>query len=373
MGFRTMLLVAGTLLHAYVAWRAAAVPAIARRVSGWGYLALSAGLWIVFAAATTWGHGATNALAVPLEAFGLAWMTTLFLVAVPMLVTDLLTGFGIWMPILAPRLRGIALLLGLAMAAASLVQGHRAPVVSDFEVELAGLPADADGTVLVGLSDLHVGEQLGAGWLRARVDQVLALRPDAIVLLGDLFEGHGRPDEAVLAEFRRLAAPLGVWAVTGNHERFRGGPAAEQPIEQIGATVLHDRWAEIRPGLVVAGVDDLTSRRRRGQEGDAAGRALTGRPPGAVVLLSHTPWSAERAAAAGAGLMLSGHTHAGQVWPFSHLVRSVYPLLEGRYEVDGMTVIVSRGAGTWGPRMRLWKRGEIVRVALRTPGSPLPR
>jgi hypothetical protein len=368
-----MLLVAGTLLHAYVAWRASGVPAIARRVSGWTYCALSAGLWFAFATATTWGRGASGALAVALEAFGLTWLTTLFLVAVPMVATDLVTGFGLWMPIRAPRLRGLVLLVGLAMAATALVQGHRPPVASDFEVELAELPADADGTVLVGLSDLHVGEQLGADWLRARVDQVLALKPDAIVLLGDLFEGHGRPDEAVLAEFRRLTAPLGVWAVTGNHERFRGGSAAEQPIEQIGATVLHDRWAEIRPGLVVAGVDDLTSRRRRGQEGDAAGRALTGRPLGAVVLLSHTPWSAERAAAAGARLMLSGHTHAGQVWPFAYLVRSVYPLVEGRHDVDGMAVIVSRGAGTWGPRMRLWKRGEILRVTLRSPGTPLPR
>jgi predicted MPP superfamily phosphohydrolase len=71
--------------------------------------------------------------------------------------------------------------------------------------------------------------------------------------------------------------------------------------------------------------------------------------------------------------MLSGHTHAGQVWPFAYLVRSVYPLVEGRYDVDGMAVIVSRGAGTWGPRMRLWKRGEILRVTLRSPGTPLPR
>jgi hypothetical protein len=63
--------------------------------------------------------------------------------------------------------------------------------------------------------------------------------------------------------------------------------------------------------------------------------------------------------------MLCGHTHGGQIWPFGYLVRRAYPLLAGRYEVDGMPVIVTRGTGTWGPRMRLWHPGEILRITLR--------
>jgi predicted MPP superfamily phosphohydrolase len=64
--------------------------------------------------------------------------------------------------------------------------------------------------------------------------------------------------------------------------------------------------------------------------------------------------------------MLCGHTHGGQIWPFGYLARITYPLLAGRYEVDGMPVIVTRGTGTWGPRMRLWHPGEILRITLRT-------
>ena len=93
-------------------------------------------------------------------------------------------------------------------------------------------------------------------------------------------------------------------------------------------------------------------------------KALAGRPPGATVLLSHTPWQAEEAAKAGVDLMLSGHTHGGQIWPFGYVVKRYYPLIGGRYEVAGVTVIVCRGTGTWGPRMRLWRRGEILRVTL---------
>jgi hypothetical protein len=72
---------------------------------------------------------------------------------------------------------------------------------------------------------------------------------------------------------------------------------------------------------------------------------------------------------AGAELMISGHTHGGQIWPFGYLVRTVHPLLAGRYSVNGMPVIVCRGTGTWGPRMRLWHRGEILRVSLRALGA----
>ena len=170
----------------------------------------------------------------------------------------------------------------------------------------------------------------------------------------------------MLSTLGRISAPLGVWAVNGNHESY--GRRANNPnvLEKSGVELLSNRWVEVRPGLVLAGVDDLTRRRRSGQGGDPISEALKGRPPGATILLSHTPWQAETVADAGAGLMLSGHTHAGQIWPFSYLVRLRYPLLEGRYEVGGMPVIVCRGTGTWGPRMRLWRPSEILRITLRS-------
>ena len=104
--------------------------------------------------------------------------------------------------------------------------------------------------------------------------------------------------------------------------------------------------------------------------GDPVGQALAKRPRGTTVLLSHSPLEMERAARAGAELMLSGHTHGGQIWPFGYLVGIFYPLVAGRYDVDGMTVIVGRGTGTWGPRMRLWHRAEILKVTLRRPSAP---
>jgi uncharacterized protein len=112
-------------------------------------------------------------------------------------------------------------------------------------------------------------------------------------------------------------------------------------------------------------VDDLSARRQFGVDGRPVDRALTDRPPGATIFLCHSPWEAERASELGADLMLSGHTHAGQIWPFTYLVKIAYPYVVGRFGVNGMTLIVSRGTGFWGPPMRLFSRGEITAITLR--------
>ena len=372
--FMTMMLLAWTLLHAYVLWRAASVPAVARRVPRRVLIGAGVLLWASFFLVRLLGHDASGTAAAVLEVAVMDWMATLFLVSVALLAVDLVTGFGLLLPRLAPRLRGWGFVAGGLLALVAVVQGMRPPVVVPYEVRLPGLPADADGTVVVAVSDLHLGNVLGPGWLAARLAQVRAQRPDMVVLLGDVFEGHGEPGKDAAALIRGLRAPLGVWAVTGNHEYHGGRRGGVTSLDATGLRVLHDRWAEAAPGLVVAGVDDLTSRRRSGGDGASAVlRSLAGRPPGAVILLSHTPWDAGAAAKAGAGLMLSGHTHGGQVWPFGVLERKIYPLMGGRYEVAGTTVIVCRGTGTWGPRMRLWRPGEILRITLRAaPSAPEP-
>jgi predicted MPP superfamily phosphohydrolase len=364
--FGTILLSVVTLMHVYVFWRASSVPLLKRRVSRKLFIMTGVALWAVFFLGRFIGHGGTGAFAVMLEFIGMTWMAVVFLVTVCLLAVDIITGFGFLMPRPAPFLRGCALAAGAVLSAVALVQGLRPPVIQSYDVYLSGLPPEMDGKVIVAMSDLHVGPLIGKEWLEARVAQVEAQRPDLVVLLGDIFEGHGQPREDLMAVLGRLSAPLGVWAVLGNHE-FHG--RNDTNIDQIyfdGVRVLNNTWSAVRPAFVLAGVDDLTANHRSGQGGDPVSSALTGRPPGATILLSHIPWHADRIAAAGVGLMLSGHTHGGQIWPFGYLVQSIYPLIGGRYEVDGMTVIVCRGTGTWGPRMRLWRPGEILRVTLRS-------
>ncbi len=352
-------------MHIYVFWRVASVVVVERYVSRRILIGTGLILWTTFFLGRVYGHHTTGPLAKALEFLGMNWMAVIFLLFVPLLAMDLVTGFGFLVPRLAVRLRSTALVAGAVLSVVALVQGLRPPVVENYEVYLPGLAHELDGTVLVAMSDLHLGTLIGERWLEARVAQVQEQQPDLVVLLGDLFEGHDKPQGELLTALRLLSAPLGVWVVPGNHEFHHRHDRSTSLIEEAGFRLLSNSWAEVRPGLVMAGVDDLTALRRSGKGGDPISKPLAGRPPGATILLSHTPWQAEKAAKAGVGLMLSGHTHGGQIWPFDYLVKRVYPLLEGRYKVDGMTVIVCRGTGTWGPRMRLWRPSEILRLKLR--------
>jgi predicted MPP superfamily phosphohydrolase len=206
-------------------------------------------------------------------------------------------------------------------------------------VPITGLPPELEGKTLVALSDLHFGATLDEAWLMARVKQVMAERPDIVVLLGDVVEGDSKVDEKFASSLRDLSAPLGVWGVLGNHE-------SHGPVEK--------------------NVNDLSPSDRNGRRVAELTQTLQGRPSGiATILLSHAPVGAEFAASRGVSLMLCGHTHGGQVWPFSYLVGLRYPLREGLYTVGGMPVIVCRGTGTWATRMRLWLPGSILRITLR--------
>jgi len=367
--FGIVLTTAVTVMHVYVFWRASSVPFVKRHVSLKILIGAGIVLWGVFYMGRVYGHGGTGALAGTLELLGMNWMAVMFLASVSMLAADLVTGFGFLIPRLAPSLRGLALAAGGLLSAIALVQGLRPPVVENYEVYLSELPEEMDGTVLVGVSDLHLGSLIGRRWLEARVAQVQAQKPDIVVLIGDIIEGHGGSQEELFPVFRRISAPLGVWAVLGNHESYGRRDTGQSLLEEAGFSLLRNRWVEIRPGFILAGVDNLRASSYSGQGHDPISIALEGRPRGATILLSHKPWQASRAANAGASLMLCAHTHGGQIWPFDYLVRRAYPLLEGRYKVGGMTVIVCRGTGTWGPRMRLWLPGEILRVTLHVKGK----
>ena len=232
---------------------------------------------------------------------------------------------------------------------------------------MLGLPTPADGTVLVVASDLHLGSMLGRRWATARAAQFSELRPDLILLVGDIFEGEKETHAAWIPVLQQFRAPRGVFAVTGNHEFYAQPEPILDAFRQAGFRVLRDEHVEALPGLIVAGVDDPAFRKKgRRDQAIAMDQAFANRPNGATIFLSHTPVLEERAAQMGAGLMLSGHTHNGQIWPFQYFVRIAFRLVTGRYDVNGMTAIVGRGTGTWGPRMRLWKRSEIVRITLRS-------
>lgn len=356
-------------MHAYVLWRISSVPYIKRRLRLRHLLLIMLILWAAFFSGIFFGHDRNGILASSLETVAMTWMASLFLIFTCILIADIITCFGFFMGRHAARVRGWALIAGAILSATAIIQGHRAPAIDRFDLQINHLPENLDGTVIAALADLHIGSQIGDKWLTARVAQVEKQKPDLIVLLGDIVEGRSQDNQSAFATaLSQLKAPLGVYGVLGNHEYYGNRDDGVSSVyDKAGIPLLRGAWKELEPGLILAGVDPPQGRMgKRDLAPGSISSTLKGRPEGAVILLSHFPQGAEEAAKSGVDLMLSGHTHGGQIWPFNWIERSFYKLMEGEYNINGMPVIVSRGAGTWGPRMRLWKPGEIVLVTLHT-------
>ncbi|MGQ9496034.1 MAG: metallophosphoesterase [Thermoanaerobaculaceae bacterium] len=354
-----------TCMHVYFFWRMSQLPRLST-LPWWFWWLAGIFLWLSYPFTRYLDrNGFSPELARYLELLGACWLGVLFLEVTLLLVADLITGFGLWRTAAIPA-RLLALTTGAILGAYGLIQGTRAPVVEEVEVRLAELPPKLDGLRLVQLSDLHLGTILGEAWLSSILAQVRELRPDLVAITGDLVDAHARHVERLLPLLQTLRAPLGVFAVTGNHEHYAGVEATVALLRQAGFQVLRDEHRQVKEGLVLAGIDDLTARRGSALALNAVEKALANRPSGACILLSHTPWQVEVAAKAGVGLMLSGHTHGGQIWPFSYLVALSYPYLQGTYRLGDCTLHVSRGTGTWGPRLRLFSPAEITLLVLRS-------
>jgi predicted MPP superfamily phosphohydrolase len=348
------------LMQFYVFWRAASIPRVSHHFS-------RRSLWIL--AVTLWGLLVLSRVVSPemmgggaIVFLGMTWLGLLFLMFSALLAVEVVTGLGWFFGRFASRLRGWALVMSGVLAVVAFVQGTRAPVVQPYDVYLAELPRELDGMVMVALTDMHLGVPLDVPWLAARVTQVQAEHPDLIVLVGDIFEGRYPPSQAMLTTMRQFSAPMGTWAVLGNHESYGDHPEHTALFNAAGAHLLRNTWTELRPGLILAGVDNVANQ----QEAETfVAQALKGRSAGgATLLLCHEPFLASPPVRKGVNLMVSGHTHGGQLWPFGYLVQQRFPLFTGLYALEDLTVIVSRGTGTWGPRMRLWQPAEILRITL---------
>jgi predicted MPP superfamily phosphohydrolase len=240
------------------------------------------------------------------------------------------------------------------------------PRLRTVDFTLARKGSSRDRLEVVMVSDLHLGAIWGDGHLRRIVSRVNALRPDLILLPGDIvdMDVSKLEEERMTATLRLLRAPLGVFAVLGNHENYGGAAKNIAYLERAGVRVLQDESLTIGDVATLVGRKDLSAAqfgdRRKSLEGILETADL--RYP--LILMDHQPFHFEEAERAGIDLELCGHTHAGQLFPITLINKAMYEQNWGPWRRGRTQYYVSCGAGVWGMPVRTGSVSEIVRLRL---------
>jgi predicted MPP superfamily phosphohydrolase len=267
--------------------------------------------------------------------------------------TRALMGVQAGRPLIAAVFFGLAVLAGIYGLA-----NARCLCIRRISVELPELPESWRGRTALVVSDLHLGHVQGASFSRWIVRLAAGLKPDVIFIPGDLFDG-GKGNAAALVEpFRALSPRFGSYFSTGNHDEFGHAALYAEVLTGVGIRVLANERVNL-DGLEIAGVS-------HGDVGHplqlrATLKSLCLGPGRASILLNHVPNHLAEAEEAGISLQLSGHTHCGQIFPFTLFTRSVFGRFTyGLQRQGALQVYTSSGAGTWGPPMRVGSSPEVV-------------
>ena len=255
----------------------------------------------------------------------------------------------------------------VALVTLGMVSVARGPGVKRVDIPLRRWPSGLRGYRIVQISDIHIGPLLDRRFATKIVERVNALEPDLIAVTGDLVDGRVRELHTEVAPLSRLRAKDGVYFVTGNHDHYSGARDWARHVADRGMTVLRNRHVTIGDAgqcFHLAGVNDHSSG-RFSRDGEALPRALSDRRPDhPTILLAHDPRTFEQARRHEVDLQLSGHTHGGQIWPFSWLVRLQTRFVAGLYSLGPAQLYVSRGTGVWGPPLRVFAPAEITEIVL---------
>ena len=206
------------------------------------------------------------------------------------------------------------------------------------------------------LSDIHVGTIHNSDYLKKIVDKTNALNPDMVLITGDLFDGLGSVNKNTVEPLNNLEAR--TFFTIGNHEVYYGTDRVENVLASTNVVLLRNEVTEYK-GIQIVGVDNPA---RENQKDNPVLQELIINRAVPSVLMYHSPSGLEDAGQAGINLQVSGHTHSGQLFPFTLLTKLYFPKINGLHRIENMYLYISPGTGTWGPPMRLGSRSEITLI-----------
>ena len=306
--------------------------------------------------------------------FWLGAMLYFFLIIVALDLLRLINLFLLIFPSFVNRNYGLVKQIvassSMAFVVAVLVIGFfnaRNPRVKTLSLSIPKNAGSLKTLNIVSVSDIHLGTIVGRARLDQIVDKVNSLKPDIILLPGDIVDEDLKPviRQNLGEALRNIKAPLGVYAITGNHEYIGGVESACKYLEAHGIAMLRDSTVKISNGFYIVGREDREKGRFTGQNRKPLPELLTGIDKSLpVILLDHQPIGLNQAVESGIDLQISGHTHYGQLWPLGHITDLIYEVSWGYKRIGQTNIYVSSGAGTWGPPCRLGNTPEIVNIKI---------
>jgi len=306
---------------------------------------------------------------------GYTWMGFLFIFVVAGVELDI---YGIVVYLMA-RVRGVPMekwrlsprvtffiALGICFAGGAYSLLEAASVQSEhIVIKSPEIPKELSPLRIVQISDVHLGLMIGKRRLSRILDAVSKAEPHILVSTGDLLDGQVDGMGELEKQFREINPPFGKYAVNGNHEYYVGIESSGNFHKSAGFTLLCNETFDIPGVAVVAGVDDPASG-RFGLSGRVTEKQLlSGIPKGRfTLLLKHRPLL-DPGSKGLFDLQLSGHTHKGQIFPFTLIIRMLYPIASGLLKLEnGRYLYVNPGSGTWGPPMRFLAPPEVTVIDL---------
>ncbi len=266
---------------------------------------------------------------------------------------------------------GIVAALALALLGYGFVEARQMRV-ERIRITTPKLSPAIGRVTLAQLADLHLGVMLKEEFLNRIIATLQEIRPDIVVATGDIIDAHGNDTYRLAQHFLNFKAVMGAYAVIGNHEHYAGLEESVRFLRNAGFTVLRGESVEAG-GILLVGVDDpgTATAGQKTRIDSATRQALaSAQKDSFIVLLKHQPVVDSDTPF---DLQLSGHVHGGQIFPFCLLTRLAYGVRTGLTQLaDGRRLYVSRGAGTWGPPMRLYAEPEITLITIESEQSESP-
>jgi predicted MPP superfamily phosphohydrolase len=264
---------------------------------------------------------------------------------------------------------GAIVIVSFGLAGMGLEEALSGPSVVEVEIPTPGLPPELEGLRIVHISDLHIGPMIRFGYVEQVVRMAMELKPDLMAVTGDMADGTAEVLAAQVQSLSNLKAPLGVYFVTGNHEYYWGVQGWLKKAKELGFITLvnENRVLNVNgASMLVAGVTDTTAEHFLPEHrSDPAKAATSDQKTAYKLLLAHRPGSCIQAEPLGFDLQLSGHTHGGQFFPFSALIRFFHKYYRGLNRHGRMWVYVNPGTGYWGPPHRFLVPAEITLLRLK--------